>query len=80
MTEELEQQEELIPVARFSGQDIQNPNPPSLIEVPHEGHKADAESWKRTKNKNYLKKRATQLLNIGSDDKSLKSILLSRRY
>ena len=58
---------------------IGNPNPPSLIEVPHEGHKADSESWKRTKNKKYLKKRAQQLLNTGSDDKSLLNIVRARR-
>lgn len=74
-----EQQEELIPVARLSGQDIGNPNPPSLIEVPHEGHKADVDSWKRTKNKRYLKKRAQQLITLGSDDKSLKAMIRSRR-
>ncbi len=76
MTEQ-EQEEVIIP--RVSGQDIGNPNPPSWIEVPHEGHKSDTDSWTRTKNKNYLKKRAQQLINIGKGDKALEAIGRSRR-
>ena len=64
---------------RIAGQDIGNLNPPSLIEEPHEGHKADSESWRRTKNRNYLKKRARQLINKGSTDKGLLAIVTSRR-
>ena len=66
-------------MARLSGQDIGNPNPPSIINAPHEGHKADADSWLRTKNKRYLKKRAWQLLNNGSTDKTLMALVSSRR-
>lgn len=66
-------------IARTSGQDLGNPNPPSLIAEPHEGHKSDAESWRRTKDKRYLKKRARQLINKGSDDKDLKAIIQTRR-
>ena len=64
---------------RISGQDIGNPNPPSWMEVPHEGHKADNESWRRTSNKNYLKKRARQLITKGSTDKMLLEIVRPRR-
>ncbi len=66
-------------IPRVSGQDLGNPNPPSLAEVPHEGHKADTEAWTRTKNKRYLKKRAQQLINKGSTDKALIHIVSSRR-
>lgn len=64
---------------RLSGQDIGNPNPPSLNLPPHEGHKADPDSWVRTKNKNYLKKRAWQIIKKGSQDKTLLSIVATRR-
>lgn len=74
----VEQQEEIIPL-RISGQDIFNPNPPSIMEVAHEGHKSDPDSWRRTKDKRYLKKRARQLITAGSDDKGLWSIIRSRR-
>lgn len=74
-----EQEQEEIIIPRVAGQDIGNMNPPSWMEVPHEGHKADAESWTRTKNKNYLKKRAQQLTNIGKGDKSTEAILRTRR-
>ena len=63
---------------RYAGQDIGNPNPPSLMEVPHEGHKADADAWTRTKNKNYLKKRAWQLIKKGQGNKSLEAIVANR--
>ncbi len=66
-------------IARTSGQDIGNPNPPSFIMPAHEGHKADADSWLRTKNRKYLKKRARQMVNNGSTDKSILSLLISRR-
>jgi hypothetical protein len=70
--------EEIIP-RRYSGQDIGNPNPPSLIEVPHEGHKADSESWMRTSNKQYFKKRAKQMVDKGSTDRKFLDVLTSRR-
>lgn len=70
-------EEEIIP--RKSGQDIGNPNPPSLIESPHEGHKADADAWLRTKNLAYKKKIAKQHLLKDSTDKSLLAIVRSRR-
>lgn len=76
MTEQSESQTNPI---RLPGQELGNPNPPSLMEVPHEGHKADSEAWTRTKNKRYLKKRAQQLINKGSDDKALKALVSSRR-
>lgn len=66
-------------VRKTSGQELGNPSPPSLKEVPHEGHKSDSDSWKRTKNRNYLKKRARQLITKGSTDKSLLAIVASRR-
>lgn len=69
----MEKEEKKLP--RLSGQDIGNPNPPSLIAAPHEGHKADADAWTRTKNKNYKKKRARQLINNGSTDKALYAII-----
>jgi hypothetical protein len=78
MTESEEEEKEVI--KRVSGQDIGNPNPPSWMEIPHEGHKADAESWTRTKNKRYLKKRAQQLINIGKGDKALEAIVATRRH
>lgn len=64
---------------RISGQDIGNPNPPSIIAESHEGHKSDSESWRRTRNRNYLKKRARQLINKGSADKNLLAIIAPRR-
>lgn len=78
MTEEIIIDEPTI-VRRKSGQDIGNPNPPSLIEVPHEGHKSDSDSWRRTKDRDYLKKRARQLINNGADDKDLFRIIAPRR-
>lgn len=66
-------------VERISGQDLGNPNPPSLIAEQHEGHKADAESWRRTKDRRYLKKRARQLINKGSSDRDLLAIVATRR-
>lgn len=74
----VEQKEKDIPI-RFSGQDLGNPNPPSLMEIPHEGHKSDTESWTRTKNKKYLKKRVRQLITGGSTDRGLFEIIRSRR-
>lgn len=63
----------------MSGQELGNPNPPSLIGEPHQGHKADADSWTRTKNKRYLKKRARQLILQGSTDRGLFAIIATRR-
>lgn len=78
MTETIEVPEKEI-IVRQSGQDIGNPNPPAFIAIPHEGHKADSDAWTRTKDKRYLKKRARQLINNGSTDKSLYAIIASRR-
>ncbi len=64
---------------RISGQDLGNPNPPSITEVPHEGHKADSDSWRRTRNKDYLKKRSRQLITKGSTDKALLDIVRPKR-
>lgn len=64
---------------RVAGQDIGNLNPPATIAIPHEGHKADADAWTRTKDKNYLKKMARQRINNGSEDKALYAIIAPRR-
>ena len=45
--EVIETEEVIAP--RLSGQDIGNPNPPSFELPKHEGHKADADAWTRTK-------------------------------
>lgn len=66
-------------IPRTSGQDIGNPNPPSFVLPAHEGHKSDADSWTRTKDKRYLKKMAKQLVDKGSDDKGLMRLLVARR-
>lgn len=79
MSDEIEVSEEEVKKVRISGQDIGNPNPPSKIEVPHEGHKADADAWTRTKDKNYLKKMARQKINNGIEDKALYAIIAPRR-
>lgn len=65
---------------RISGQDIGNPNAPSVISIPHEGHRADAEAWTRTKNHRYLKKMARQRINKGSEDKGLYAIIQPRHH
>jgi len=66
-------------IIRTSGQDIGNPNPPSFELPKHEGHKSDAESWTRTKDRRYLKKRAKQAVDKGSTDKGLMNLLASHR-
>ena len=80
MSEQVEvitEQEEVI--SRTSGQDIGNPNPPSFNLPAHEGHKADSDAWTRTKDRRYLKKRAKQAVDKGSQDKGLQNLLVSRR-
>ena len=79
MADKVETTEESPIVHRISGQDIGNPMPPTIITAPHEGHKADADSWLRTRDRRYLKKQARQRITAGSTDKSLYQILVSRR-
>jgi hypothetical protein len=65
---------------RISGQDIGNPAPPAIIEVPHEGHKADADAWTRTKNIRYKKKQAKQRIIAGKGDKWMEALLVAKHH
>jgi hypothetical protein len=73
-------EEEVVIHRRSPGQDIGNPMPPSLIAIPHEGHKADTDSWKRTKDVRYKKKMAKQRIIAGEQDKWMESLLVARHH
>jgi hypothetical protein len=75
-----EKTEAIIIPRRVSGQDIGNPIPPSIILIPHEGHKADADSWTRTKNVDYKKKMAKQRIIKGATDKWMENLLVARHH
>lgn len=70
-------EKEEVRISRVSGQDIGNLMPPSIIAIPFAGHKADADSWVRTKNINYKKKVAKQRLSKGATDKWMQLLMVA---
>jgi hypothetical protein len=67
-------------MTRTPGQDIGNLMPPSIITVPHEGHKADTDAWTRTKDHRYRNKQAKQRIDAGKGDKWMESLLVARHH
>lgn len=72
--------EEVIIRHHVSGQSIGNPNPPSFTMPPNEGHKADADSWMRTKDIRYKKKMAKQRVIKGATDRWMLSLLEAKHH
>ncbi len=67
-------------MTRVAGQDIGNVAPPAYIGVAHEGHKADPDSWIRTKDMQYKKKQARQRILKGATDRWMFDLINPRHH